>query len=585
MSFCRVMATAVLATAMAAGISARSAAQERILSDQILPGETYLYFSMPSVSRFREAFGRSPAGKLWADPAFDEFRAELNNAFSDQLNEGLAQIQEAVGLSAQELCDIPTGEVTLAVCSAGTRANKMGGVLILDYGDHESQVRGLLDKLLSRLNEAPDLESADTEYDGTEITLFKITSEISKQTPLAKEFGWFLKDDRLVASNSSDVLQLILDNWNGDADGTLQQNEVYAYIMEKCQTSERSSLLTTYLDPVGLFTKVIQTGSAGEAGMGAGLALGMLPTFGIDQLKAIGSAAQMDVDGFDSVSRSFIYCDQPPRGAMQIFQFDTVDTLPPSWVKEGASLYMSAKWKVDEAYRAVESLVDMFQGAGAFANIVDQAAQSGPQVHIKQDVIDQLDGSMQMVAAPGGEEAEGDEMLFALGVRDNARMSDVLVKLTSLPGFPGQSREFQGATVYEIQNPGSEQTVGFTVANGKLLIGIGSFLLEQALRNDNDVRPLSETDDFQLVAEHIPRGALAVTYSHPASQYRSLYEMLRNGEATDSFAGLDDILGQIDFGRLPPFEVVRKYLAPAGGYWVGDEHGVLMEQFSLKPSN
>jgi hypothetical protein len=29
--------------------------------------------------------------------------------------------------------------------------------------------------------------------------------------------------------------------------------------------------------------------------------------------------------------------------------------------------------------------------------------------------------------------------------------------------------------------------------------------------------------------------------------------------------------------------VVEKYLAPAGGYWIGDENGVLMESFSLSP--
>lgn len=562
-------------------------AQDTVLSDRILPGETYLYFSMPSVQRFREAFGKSPAGQMFADPAFDDFKNELNNAFSAQLDEGFAQVQDAIGISVQELLDIPTGEVTLAVCGAGVRANKMGAVIFLDYGDHESDVRSLMDQAAAALSNVPDLESADTEYDGTNITLYNVTSEISRQTPLAKEFGWFMKDSRLVISNSRSVMELILDNWSGEADDTLRQNEVYSYILERCQTSEGSSLLTTYFDPIGLFKKVIQTGSAGEAGMAAGLALGMLPTLGLDQFRAMGSVAQMDVDGFDAVSRSFIYCDQPPRGAMQIFQFESVDTMPPTWVKDGASLYMSAKWRIEDAYAAIESLVDMFQGAGAFSSMIEQAAERGPQIHIKQDVVDLMDGTMQMVSAPGPSATGygGDEILMAFGVRDESQAADLLVKLTSLPGFPGESREFQGATLYEIQNPGDGQTVGFTVANGKLLIGIGGFLLEQALRNDDDVRPLAESEDFQRVARHIPADALAVTYSHPANQYRSLYEMLRSGDVVDNFPGLDDILSQIDFGLLPSFDVIEKYLAPTGGYWVGDENGVLMETFSLKPTN
>jgi hypothetical protein len=559
--------------------------QDKVLSDQILPGETFLYVSMPSVERFKEAFMNSSTGQMWADPEMDGIKEEFRNAFGGQLSEGFAQVQDAIGLSVEELIDIPTGEVTFAVCGAGARANKMGAVIILDYGDHESAVQKLLDQAAAALNGVPDLEPADAEYDGTALTMYNITAPVSQQTPLAKEFGWFTKDERLVISNSRSVMEVILDGWAGDSDDTLRQNVTYAYIMEKCQTSEGSSLMTTYFDPVGLFTKVVHTGSAGEAGMGAGFALGMFPTFGIDQLKAMGSAVQMDVDQFDAVSRSFFYCEQPPRGAMQMFQFEPVDVAPPSWVKDDASLYMSAKWKIDDAYNAVQNLFDMFQGNGAFARIIDQAADSGPQVHIKQDVIDQLDGSLTVVSAPGastGEGYTGDDMLFAIGVRDESRISDLLVKVTSMPGAPFQSREFRGNTVYEIQNPGTGQTVALTTANGQLLIGVGESLFDRVLRNSDDVRPLSDSDDFQRIAEHIPSGALAVTYSNPASQYRSLYEMVRSGEAVDNFPGLDDVLSQIDFGRLPDFSVMEKYLGPTGGFWVGDENGVLMEQFSLK---
>ena len=43
--------------------------------------------------------------------------------------------------------------------------------------------------------------------------MYKITSEVAKTTPLAKEFGWFLKDERLVISNSSALMKSTLDNW------------------------------------------------------------------------------------------------------------------------------------------------------------------------------------------------------------------------------------------------------------------------------------------------------------------------------------------------------------------------------------
>ena len=59
--------------------------------------------------------------------------------------------------------------------------------------------------------------------------------------------------------------------------------------------------------------------------------------------------------------------------------------------------------------------------------------------------------------------------------------------------------------------------------------------------------------------------------------------MLRDGQAADSFPGMDELFSKIDFSKLPPFEVVAEYLAPAGGYWIGDENGVMMNTFSLAP--
>jgi hypothetical protein len=156
-----------------------------------------------------------------------------------------------------------------------------------------------------------------------------------------------------------------------------------------------------------------------------------------------------------------------------------------------------------------------------------------------------------------------------------------LTKLTA-QNFPGETRELEGATIYEV-DPGNGAKFAFTVANNQFLVGVGGAQLEQAVRNDDDIRPLAETDEFKAVAENFEEGALAVVYSQPAEGYRRLYNMLRDGKAAEQFPGMDELFSKIDFTKLPPFEVVEKYLAPAGGYWIGDENGVLMESFSLSP--
>ena len=127
----------------------------------------------------------SSAGQLWADPALDEFKTEVQTAFGEEMSEGFTRIQETLGLTVDELMAIPTGEVSLAFSKAPP--NKMGAILFFDFGDHEAQVQGLLEKAAGALNSVPDLEAANVEHDGTELTMFNIKASIAKQTPLAKE--------------------------------------------------------------------------------------------------------------------------------------------------------------------------------------------------------------------------------------------------------------------------------------------------------------------------------------------------------------------------------------------------------------
>lgn len=568
----------LVASTMLFNATASQAQSAKVLSDQILPQDTYLYLSFPSVAALKQHFTASSMGQLWNDPALDDFKAEVTNAFEGELDEGLIKFQEALGLSLWEFLQIPSGEVSLAF--SGGPDNTMGAVIFLDFGDNGDQVQALLDKAVDAIGQAPRISHEDESFDGTEITLFRIQYSAAPPTPLAKEFGWFVKDQRLVISNRLELMQAALTNWSGEAQ-SFMNNDAYAYVLNKCQSSERSSLSTFYFDPVGLFTKLVQTGSLGQqATMGAGMALGFLPTLGLNQLKAMGAVSEAGTGDFETVNRSVVYAEQPAMGLMRVFQLDEIDQTPPSWVKENVHTYAAMKWKIAEAYTAVESLVDMFSGAGATADRLDMMAQQGPGIHLKHDIIDQLSGEFRLITAAGGEGYAGDQMLVALGVNDDQKAGDVLAKIADQAGL--ETREFRGATVYEFNGPAPGQSVGVTVSGNRLLLCVGGTLLDDVLRNDGDVKSLADSDDFQRISQHFPSSALTIQYSKPAEQYRSLYEMLRSGEAAEQFPGNQDFLEKIDFSTLPAFDVISKYIQPTGGYSVQAENGVMMEAFQLK---
>ena len=171
------------------GVAAAQTADTKVLSNQILPKDTYFYMSVPSVDGFKESFENSSAGRLFAEPALEEFKAEVKNAFGSELQDNLSKVHDALGMTLDELLAIPTGEVTLAFSKAPP--NKMGVILFLDYGSHESEVSGLLEKATAALNNSSELDAANIEHDGTELTMYTVTGDIASKTPLAKEFGWF----------------------------------------------------------------------------------------------------------------------------------------------------------------------------------------------------------------------------------------------------------------------------------------------------------------------------------------------------------------------------------------------------------
>lgn len=570
----------ILLAVMAPALVAQSGS-DTVQSNRILPQDTYLHFSISSISQLKERAGASAMGRMIFSEEMADFRNAITGAAAAGLQQGASQIESQLGVTMDELMQIPAGEISLSFSKAPP--NKMGAVLYVDFGDSKAAVDSLLEKAAVALRSAPSLEEAPDEYDGTELVMFTNTSESADMTPLAKEFGWFVRDSRLVISNSSALMKLMIDNWDGSADKTLASHPVYSYILENCETSPGSGLATAFADPMGMFTQLVQTGSLGQAGLQAGMAMSVFPMLGLNQLKGMGIVMEMGTGEFDSVSRAMIYADQPPMFLMQAFQMDQVDRVPASWIKDNVTAWVSMNWKLEETWKTAESMVDMFQGPGALARMVDQLAEQEPGIHIRNDIIDQMDGTMQFVTAGSGRSTSTgtDDVLIAFGIRDTQKFADLLAKVTSQPGFPGEMRQLEGATIYELAMGPGQPALSFTAANNMLMLSVGGNQLEMALRNTPDVRPLAETEEFAAVLAHVPENAVAISYARPAEQYKAVYEMLRNDEAAENFPGADQLLMLVDFSLLPPFEQIEKYMTPAGSYWISDENGIKMESFTL----
>ena len=119
---------------------------------------------------------------------------------------------------------------------------------------------------------------------------------------------------------------------------------------------------------------------------------------------------------------------------------------------------------------------------------------------------------------------------------------------------------------------------GGLVPGGQLMFTTDVTLLEQVLRGDKDRESLVDSAAYKQVAARFPAKASITGFQKQDAQLKTAYDLFKSGQGAA-------ITSEVDFTTLPDFDVVKKYLTPAGSYAEPDKNGVLFVSFSLKNSS
>ena len=588
----RIVGYTLLAIASVWGATKTWAAEETIPGDRRLPPEIVGYLRISSIQDLKQKWGETALGELGKLKEMGAFWQELRGPL-ETLSE---QVENQLGLTLTDVLSIPQGEFTLAVIQP--RGQRIAVAALLDFGENRDAVQ----KLLAKADEAALDEGAkrsEVEFEGANIVVYSQTlnpeGAPAPRTAEPVTVAHCIKDTFLLIGSRADTLKSILTRWDGTHDQTFAEQKVYSYIRNQCRDpqSDAEPPLVWFVDPVGIAQGFIASAGANPQ---AAMVMAFIPTLGLDKFKGIGGTLELATEEFDSVSRTLVYMEPRPTGVLKFLQFQASPQSPPKWASAEASTYFSINWDVVQAYAAVDSLYDMAAGAGAFSRMIDELAEDeeGPQVHIKNDIVDQLTGTIQVVGEPGGKEEDAERFIVALELKDEGKMGEILASLAKTPGFPGKPREFEGTTIYEIAALGADDaeeedeegaeeenaeagdaTVGAVAIHGKqLLIATDVTRLEEVIR-PNAGNALVDSPMYQSVARQFPAQTSSISFQRADLQLKALYETFQSGNSEDLF-GLD-----IDFSQLPPFEVIRPFLTPSGSYMRPDERGLFLNSFSL----
>jgi hypothetical protein len=582
---------------------------ERALSSSILPKETLLYARLTNVPEFVERFKSTGGGRMFSDPQLKPFVEHLYGKARDEVD----QYKEKLGISLDELLQIPQGEIAIGVIPM--KEEEPAVVFIIDTGNNAANAKKLIETLELQLQNA---KRRELQIEGQ--TVVGIQNDDDEELFLLEKQGTFL------LCTKEKLIPELLKNWSGREKDGIADNPRYAAVLASCRTKEQDPQFFWFVEPIALFRAF----TAGD--FGATLALNALPALGLDGLQAVGGSVAFDVDEFDLLLHAHLLLDNPRNGVLAALALGEGDLKPQPWVPSNVVGYFTFYWNFLDSYDQIEKLVDSFRGPGTTANELKRNLNDRWGVDLITDVLGNFTGRVSHVSRmPSKEEREaalpveanvetqegradvqlgmqfgrGADQLWAIELKDTNDMQKVINRLLEKNEIADrvEKKSWAGHEYYVVKMP--ERREGrrgppmqvepcFAIARDCLIISDHFALLRDVLTNREEKETLGAALDYKLMTGKIKRqiGESKVgfiQFQRPdeglkyfwdiALQEQTQKRLQEAGEGNRFFATLDEAVKK---HPLPPFSALEKYFAPTGAVITNNDNGFHYLSFTLK---
>ncbi len=577
-------------------------------SERVLPDSTVFMFKINDVKQFREGFRGSHYGQLWNDPSLKDFRDDL----TQRLKDAARPLKEKIGVDLGELMELPQGPLTLAVLGRDDPKFPLGIVVMADAGANKSKMTDVLKKLAKQAEETGAKASEET-FNGLTLHILRMTpdekprakDEKANDAPPELSASWAEADGTFYLSVGSpgggvDLLKDLTAHREG-RDNSLAGNEYFAKTQNKIGSDKAQAVW--FLDFGRLIKLVLKANAKGnEAQVQQSEA--QLQVLGINGLKSVGGSLTFGTGNFDTLTKTFFLAPKPTSGILKIFSFPTIRLRPEPWVPATVASYQTFSWDLDNAYDAINELVNTFQPG--MLNIVEGqlAGPNGEPLSFQKDIFGPLGDRITLVTdfkKPVKEDSQ--RMLLGVALEDAKAFQSTFNRILEISQAAPAKREFQGTTIYDfdvtVPNPNAAGAAAMTrkismaVAKNTLFVTSDTTLLEQVLRPGN--APLEESAAFQTLVKEMPESASGMTFVRPEESARVFYDLVKSGQyekAVQQMFGANargprpqqvPQLGKVIANeKLPEFSALAKYLTLSGSYSLMEDDGFTMTGFTLK---
>jgi hypothetical protein len=595
-----------LALSAAAGLATHPA-RAATPPERILPESTIFLLKVNDVKSFRSAFRNSQYGQLWNDPGLKEFRDELGSKVEDTSK----SLKEKIGVSFKELFELPQGVLAIAAIGRENPDLPVALTLVADAGENEKKLLEVLERTTKQAEQDAAKVSTETfngltlhitQYPNVEVKKDdkEKDNEKKKEVP-TPPMVWTNAGSWFFITTDLDVMKDLVVH-REHRDNSLAATE--AFTATQAKTDSANSQVIWYLDVNRLVSTVIKANVKGGQADVQQMEV-LAGELGVNGLKSAGGCLTLGTGNYDSLTKTYFHAPKPVQGLLKVFSFPPLTLRPESWVPATVASYQTLSFDLDNAFTAVNELVNKFQ-----PNLVQLVEQQlvgpggGAPLSFQNDVFGPLGDRVTVITdfkKPISEDSQ--RMLMAIALEDGKAFQTTLGRLFEITNAAPKKREFQGYTIYDfdvnvpnnvqVNAQGLKSSISIAVAKDTLFVTNQTTLLEQVLRPGNAT--LADNTSFQTVAKEFPEKASGLSYARPDESARVLYDLVKSGRFTKQLEqamasrggnrDMPDLAKLIPGEKLPDFSVFAKYLSLGGSYSLMDDDGFTLTGFTLRRTN
>ncbi len=366
---------------------------------------------------------------------------------------------------------------------------------------------------------------------------------------------------------------------------------------------------------------------------------------GIGAIQGVGGYFDFSSESCEMIHRTAIYAPKPYQKAMKMLVLpNKADFTPQPWVPRDIATYTTLYFDIGNAFDNFGSLFDELFGQGE-TGVWDEVKQSlkedpnGPQIDLREDLIKHLGQRVSVLTdyqLPITTSSE--RLLFAIEATNPKAVAAAIEKL--MKNDPtAKRREVNGHVIWEVvedespmpeapeisfgdvpavapahppkkkkkasddeEEDDKEQRLlphaALTVWQGNLLVASHIDFMLKVVAPAEKSEWLKDDVDFQLIDEDLTKTGTKErcvrAFSRTDEEYRPTYELVRQNKMPESEGMMARVLNglfgegkkgvraqRIDGSQLPEYQIVRRYLGPAGLQASSEPDGWYLKGFTL----